>query len=114
MVDRILDAAETDEVGDIAGGADDEEISEAVIENQFGSDAAVRAGEHDDVRLLSRGELTAQRNHVIGVGFAGDEALIAGKKVGPEFVSGGFGGCRCVMVRRRRGGLLRKSQVGDR
>jgi hypothetical protein len=112
MVDGILDAAETDGIGNIAGSPDDEEISEAMIENEFGSDAAVRAREHDDVWLLSRGEFAAKRNHIVDVRFSGDEAIVAGEKIGPEFVSGGLVGGGCVMMRGCRDRLLCEAQVG--
>ena len=51
-----LDAADLRRSDDVAGDADDEQIAEPLIEDDFGRHAGVRATEDDRERLLRRGE----------------------------------------------------------
>ena len=54
MFGRIFDAAEDCLIGYGSGHADYEEVSQPLVEEQFGRDARVRAGEHRGNRVLAR------------------------------------------------------------
>ena len=75
---RIFKAADRRRVGKVASIADDEDLAEAGMEQQFGAGAAVGAGQDRGKRRLTRGErgparrIRRTRRHL-----AGAEACIA-------------------------------------
>ena len=56
---RELDAADLRGRDDVAGDADDEEIAEPLVEDDFGRHARVGTAQDDRERLLARGHLDA-------------------------------------------------------
>src|SRR5262249_43938963 len=61
MVHGVLHPPEGDGIGDVARHADDEEITEVVIEDDLRAQPAVRAGEYYHVRLLPLGQRAPPR-----------------------------------------------------
>src|SRR4029077_1019 len=51
---RELNAADLGRCDDVAGDSNDEEVAEALVEDQFRGDAGIRTTEDDCERLLSR------------------------------------------------------------
>jgi len=51
---RELNAADLGRCDDVAGDSNDEEVAEALVEDQFRGDAGIRTTENDCERLLSR------------------------------------------------------------
>ena len=56
---RELDAADLRGRDDVAGDADDEEVTEALVEDEFGWDPGIGASQDDGKWLLRRGEFDA-------------------------------------------------------
>jgi hypothetical protein len=58
---RELDAADLGRRNDVAGHADDEEISEPLVEDDFRRGSRIRTAKHDGERLVLDGELRPAR-----------------------------------------------------
>ena len=58
---RKLDAADLRGCDDVAGDADDEQIAEPLVEDDFRRHARIRAAENDGERLLACGDLYTAR-----------------------------------------------------
>ena len=60
MFHRILDASQGHGIGDISRGAHYKDVSQTLIENQFGTDTAVRTGQDYRFRRLSGDQLVSK------------------------------------------------------
>ena len=67
MFDGVLDAGELDVADGLARGADDKEVTEALIENELRGHARVRAAQDHRERLLRAGDLRATLRGAVGV-----------------------------------------------
>lgn len=56
MLGGVFDAGDAELVDNVAGDTDDEDVSETLIEEDFGADAAIGASHNDRVRNLSFGD----------------------------------------------------------
>ncbi len=74
---RVLDGAQHGRVDDVTGGADHEHVAQALVEDDLGGHAAVRAPEDDRRRLLPGSQAGTVIDALTGVqGLAGDESLV--------------------------------------
>lgn len=108
VFDGVFDGADDVVVEDVAGIADDEKITEALVEIELGGDAGVGAGEDDGDRGLALGEFGAARRGLVGAhDLAGSEAAVALDEAGQRFigaeVDAGLGG-ECEGAESREGG----------
>ncbi len=59
VLDGVLDAAQNDRIDHVASDADNEDVPQALVEDQFRRDAGVAAADDDGERLLPRDQLLA-------------------------------------------------------
>src|SRR6266550_8531389 len=79
MVDCVLDAAQRIVIHQIAGRANDEEVPDVLIENDFGRGARISAADDDGKRMLVlRGFRAARGDRFASAHFALSKALVAG------------------------------------
>ena len=91
LAGRELDGPDERRRDDVARDADDEEIAEALVEDELRRRPRIRAAEDGRERPLPRGEARVPASN--GLAFAGDEALIAfHQAVERVFGRGGVGG----------------------
>src|SRR6476646_3821110 len=99
--DTELDRAQHAGVDDVAGGADDEQVAQALVEDDLRCDTRVAAAEHQRERLLHGGQAVASRDVLVGVLVAPrDEAGVAALELGPRLRRG----ARTLRVRAHRPG----------
>ena len=104
-------------VDHVASDADDEQIADANVKQDFGRDAGIGAGDDDGFGILSFSERTEIRRAAAGVDdLPLHEALITGEKFAQGFVGGenlglGFSGRRLLSRDEEIG--MRKSDGGD-
>ena len=67
-LDAVLDRAEHSGVDDVPGGAHDEEVAQALVEDDLGGDPRVGAAEDERERPLPVGQLAASGGVLVGVG----------------------------------------------
>ena len=81
--DGVFDAAQGVLAREIAGDADDKQIADMLVEDQFRRGARVRAADDDGKGVLGLGGLGPPDGFGFAVGgFAADEALVAGLEDG--------------------------------
>jgi hypothetical protein len=73
----IFKAADAQGIGAISSRAHDEQISEPLIENNFGRDTTIRTTEDCNQGVLAFGKAVPSRNDVAGGRLSFDEALVA-------------------------------------
>jgi hypothetical protein len=91
---RELNAADLGRGHDVAGDSNDEEVAEALVEDQFRGDTGIRTTEDDCERLLSRdqrGTTSVTRKHRRRR-LVGDEAPVAVAKASQSFDCSDHGG----------------------
>lgn len=87
VLDGVFDAAENVVVENVAGVANDEQVTDALVEIHFRCDARIGTGEHDRERRLGFRLLDATRRCLIGVnGLAGGKAGIALHYLGKSLI----------------------------
>jgi len=64
---RILDAVQDVIGNDVPGYANNEEISEPLVEDQFDRDAGITASKYDCIRMLAGDELVPQAGILVSV-----------------------------------------------
>lgn len=69
MLGGIFDACDGELVSDVAGDADHEEVSEALVEEKFRAEPGVGAGENDGVGDLSLCDFESLIDVLVGVCF---------------------------------------------
>ena len=75
--DRVFDGPQHRRVDDVAGGADDEHVTEALVEDDLSGDPAVGASEDHRGGSLCDGEAGPVFDALTGVfRITGDEALV--------------------------------------
>jgi hypothetical protein len=82
----IFHAGQPDGIRDVSRGTHDEEVTEALVEQDFGRHAAIGVTEDDGFGVLTFCERLAQADEGAGLGFAGGESLVVGNQIGPDFV----------------------------
>jgi hypothetical protein len=104
-------------VDHVASDADDEQIADANVKQDFGRDPGIRAADDDGFGILSMSESAEIRRAAAGVDdLPLHEALITGEKfaqgfVGGEYLGLGFSGRRWLSRDEEIG--MRKSEGGD-
>ena len=100
VVDAVFDGADLVGAGDVAGDADDEEITHALVEEGLDGDTGIGAGEKDREGGLAFGLFRAAGGVLTRVGGgAADVALVAFGEGGRGLLRserGGCGGRRCA------------------
>ena len=86
VLDRVFKTADGDRIGTVPGVAHDEEIAEALIEEQLGREAAVGASQDGDFRSLRLGQRLALSDVIVLRALAADETLVARFEVSPYLV----------------------------
>lgn len=116
MFGGIFDAGDGELVSDIPGNSDDEEVAEALIEQDLGAEAGVGAGEDDGVGDLTLCDFEAFIDILVGVCFealaepsvafdnAAESVFGVGVELGNRFGLR-LGGCRgfCFVAGQRDG-----------
>ena len=87
VLDGVFDASYRDGIGTVTGIADDEEVAEVLVEDQFRREPAVSAAENRNFRSLGLGQRLSLLDGIVMGALAGDEPLIAGFQVGPDLIS---------------------------
>jgi hypothetical protein len=89
MLHRVLDAAQRIVIDQIAGDANDKQVSDALVEDDFGSGPRIRASYDDGERLLPLGGGgTARGNRLARAHLALREALIPGRQTAESLIGG--------------------------
>ena len=89
MLDRVLDAAEGVIIHQIARGADDEELPDALIEDDLRRGPRICASHNDGKRMLRlRGGRTALGDRLARAHLALSEALVPGLQTAEGLVGG--------------------------
>jgi len=112
MLGSVFDAGDGELVDDVAGDSDDEEVAEALVEQDFGAESAICAGDDYGLRSLALGDIESGFDSLVGVvfetlgepGVAFDDAAEGIFGVGVELfgndgvagLGGGFGADLCV------------------
>ncbi len=87
--DGVLEAADHGIGDDLAGVAHDEQIAEALVEDDLGSQAGVRASEECGARRLAAGQSRALLDVLSGMfRLTGDEAGVAALHLLPHLARG--------------------------
>lgn len=117
VFDGVFDTADSLVGDDVAGDADDEEIADALIEEEFGGNPGIGTTEDDGERVLTFGDFGSTDGGLIGVGErVFDVALVPFNQALESLVGGDAGGLGfgCRGWHRWFRGLRKGGDGGDR
>src|SRR5215469_3339169 len=83
---RVLHASQCDGVSDISRRAHHKKVAEALVEDQFRTNPAVRTSEDDCFGRLSRSKFLSKGNQRSRLRLTSHEPAIAGHKTAPHLI----------------------------